>query len=506
MLLRALAGLVVGLLSFTNGIIVFAQQPQVAVIIRFTAPPTQAQAELVSNSGGSVTRQFRIVPAFAAQLPANAIEAMRKKPGVAAVELDIEIQAHSYANVWGVNRVKAPAVHSGQWVGSEKTPFPILGTGIRVAVVDTGIDYTHPDLLLNYQGGYDFVNNDSDPMDDHWHGTHVAGTIAALRNGTGVVGVAPEVNLYGLKVLNSQGSGSFSSIIAALDWAVSNGIQVVNLSLGSSSDPGTTVRQAFTNAYSKGLVIVASAGNAGSGTDTVGFPAKYDSVIAVASTTSSDARSSFSSTGPAVEIAAPGSSIYSTDLGGGYYTASGTSMAAPHVAGVAALILGAGITDLNGNTLVNDEVRWVLQATANDLGTDGRDEWFGFGLADAEAASWLAANPNSDNPPPVPAVFDPPSNLTGTAVASVATLTWQDNSNVEDGFELQFGVVNKNRTSWQTPIKLDADTTTHQLTLSDGSYRVRVRAFLSDQSTAWSNEISLSISTSSGNTKGGGKK
>jgi subtilisin len=185
---------------------------------------------------------------------------------------------------------------------------------------------------------------------------------------------------------------------------------VVNLSLGSASDPGTTVRQAFTNAYAKGLVIVASAGNAGSGTDTVGFPAKYDSVIAVASTTSSDGRSNFSSTGPAVEIAAPGSSIYSTDLGRGYYTASGTSMAVPHVAGVAALILGAGISDLNGNTFVNDEVRWVLQTTANDLGTEGRDEWFGFGLADAEAAVWLAANANSDNPPPVPAVFDPPPN------------------------------------------------------------------------------------------------
>lgn len=457
---------------------------------------------MVKQRGGVVTRQFKIVPAFAAKLPAAAIGSMRAQRGVATVELDLEVMAHDYNTVWGVNRIQAPLVHSGQWAGDGEGG-PVLGTGIRVAVLDTGIDHNHPDLAANYVGGYDFVNSDSDPMDDHGHGTHVAGTIAALWNGVGVVGVAPQADLYGLKVLGSNGSGSFSNIIAALDWAINNNMQVLNLSLGSSGDPGTTVRQAFDNAYAKGLVIVASAGNAGSGTDTVGYPAKYDSVIAVGSTTSTDALSSFSSTGPAVEIAAPGSAIYSTYLGGRYSTSSGTSMAAPHVAGVAALTLSAGLTDLNGSGFVNDEVRAVLQASAQDLGAAGRDPLFGFGLVDASAAVFLSANPGGSNPPPPPR-FDPPSNLTGTVLGSLATLTWQDNANVEDGFQLQYGIRVKNTTKWQNPILLPANTTTWAANLSDATYRFRVRAVRENLTTAWSNEISLQVSTSG--SKGGGKK
>lgn len=500
-MIRILCGAISATLLLSGWGNVMAQQPLVPVLVRFHKPPEQAQAELVKLRGGIVTRQFKIVPAFAAQLPAAAIAAMRKQPGVAAVELDLQFQAHDYATVWGVNRIQAPQVHSGEWAGD--TPLPVRGTGVRVAVLDTGIDYNHPDLAANYRGGYDYVNNDNDPMDDHWHGTHVAGTIAALRDGVGAVGVAPRVDLYGLKVLSSSGSGSFSYVISALDWSINNNMQVLNLSLGSATDPGTTVRQAFDNAYAKGLVIVASAGNSGSGTDTVGFPAKYSSVIAVASTTSTDARSSFSSTGPAVEIAAPGSAIYSTDLGGGYYTASGTSMASPHVAGVAALTLAAGLADLNGSGYANDEVRWTLQTSALDLGTAGRDELFGFGLVDASAAVWLAANPDGSNPPPPPR-FDAPSNLTGTALGSLATLTWQDNSNVEDAFQLQYGVRTKNSTNWQTPIQLSANTTSWATSLANATYRFRVRAVRENLTTAWSNEISLQIGSSDG--KGGGKK
>ena len=517
-MLRKTASLIFATIIAISGNYACAQVPAAngpataSFLIRFNNPPGQAQADLVSARGGRVTRQFKVVPAFAAQLPPQAVAALRNAPGVVDIEPDLEVMAHDYSQTWGVVRIDAPSVHSGTWVGEGEVERPIVGRSIRIAVVDTGIDYTHPDLAPNFRGGYDFVNNDNDPMDDQWHGTHVAGTVAAAKNGFGVVGVAPEVELYGLKVLAANGSGSFSSVIAALDWAIQNKIQVVNLSLGSSGDPGKTVRQAFTNAYQAGLVIVASAGNSGSGADTVGFPAKYDSVIAVGSTTSNDVRSSFSSTGPAVELTAPGTAIYSTDLGGGYYTASGTSMAAPHVAGLAALVLDSGIGDLNGNGLVNDEVRLVMQSTATDLGDEGRDDWYGFGLVNAASAVWLASGSEAEGPsePPVdePVIlFDAPSNLLGSSQSTLVTLTWQDNSNIEDGFEYQFGTGKGNSIRWATPVAVAADSTSASFTLAPDSYHFRVRAIAAGLTTDWSNRISLNVTdSSSGGGKGGGKK
>ncbi|GDX92677.1 hypothetical protein LBMAG46_26850 [Planctomycetia bacterium] len=470
--------------------------PGVPVLIRFQQAPGQAEADLVSAHGGTITRQFRIVPAVAARVPAPALAGLQRAAGIAAVEPDGLVEAHGeYDVVWGVNRIHAPAVHSGAWSGA--TAVPLRGAGVRVAVLDTGVDYTHPDLWANYRGGYDFVNNDADPRDDQGHGTHVSGTIAALIDGAGVVGVAPEVDLYAVKVLSSTGSGSWSSIISGLDWCVANGMQVVNLSLGSSTDPGTTVRAAFDNAYAAGLVVVASAGNSGAGADTVGYPAHYDSVIAVGSTTSADAISSFSSTGPAVEVAAPGSSIYSTLNGGGWGTMSGTSMASPHAAGVMALILAAGIEDADGNGRRNDEARWVLQSTSLDLGTTGRDNVFGFGLIDADAAVLLAWNPGGNPPPPAP-VFNAPSNLLGTVNGATATLTWQDNSNVETGFELQYGLKVKNTVTWYTPISLPADSTTAAVTPGTGSWRFRVRAVNGTAFTAWSNSVDLTVGSKGG--------
>lgn len=470
-------------------------------LILFEEFPGAAEKNFIRNQGGEVKNAFTIVPALSVRLPDVAIERVRNRPGVKAVEIDAKIKAHEIQNTWGVLRIGCETLHDGTY---QEGAAPETGAGVRVAVVDSGIDYSHSELMWNYAGGYDFVNNDSDPADDQGHGTHVAGTVAAARDTLGVVGVAPEVDLYGLKVLDSTGSGSYSWIISALDWCVANNIHVANFSLGSDGYPGTTVEAAFANAANAGIVLVASAGNAGSGEDTVGYPAKFSSVIAVASTTSSDTRSSFSSTGPDVELAAPGSSIYSTVIGGGYGTKSGTSMAAPHVSGVAALLLGAGISDANGNGRVNDDLRLVLQSTTEDLGTSGLDNEFGYGLIDAKAAVLAVVNDPGGDPEPV---FDAPSNLSGVPSLSSVTLSWMDNSDLEEGFEVQYGIKRRGRVTWTDFGVAGSDSTSFSSAIEPGTYRFRVRAFTDGgaTTTAWSNEINLTIEGDSSTDGGGGK-
>jgi len=356
---------------------------RVDVLIAFDQRPGAPAEAIVRAAGASVRFRFHLVPAVAATLPAQAVAALRNNPRIVSVQPDVRITAFDLEmdRSWGVRRIGAAPLHAAN----------LLGAGVRVAVLDTGIDYTHPDLAVNYAGGHDFVNNDDDPWDDNGHGTHVAGTIAARDDDAGVVGVAPQATLFALKVLDASGQGLFSHVVAALEWAVDHDVRVTNNSYGSSIDPGTIVQQAFDNAEAAGVLHVAAAGNSGNcaGTgDNVGFPARYPSVIAVAATDSSDISPCFSSTGPNVELSAPGVAVNSTVPGGGYQEASGTSMASPHVAGTAAVILSQGaIQDGNGNGRINDEIRQRLIATAQDLGLPGRDTWYGYGLVDARSAA-----------------------------------------------------------------------------------------------------------------------
>jgi subtilisin len=352
------------------------------VLISFETPPGESERAGLERVGGRIRHAYRLVPAICAHLPEAAIEALLQRPGVMRIEADGRVRAvDEMSNAWGVEHIQSGAAHDRG----------VTGAGVKVAVIDTGIDYNHPDLSPNFAGGWDFVNDDNDPMDDHGHGTHVAGTVAAVYDGVGVVGVAPGVELYALKVLDYTGSGWDSDIIAALQWAVDHGIQVSNNSYGGeSSEEPTALRTAFENAQDAGVLNVAAAGNSGTaeGTgDNVLYPARFDAVIAVASTDQSDTRASFSSTGPAVELSAPGVSILSTTLGGGYGLGSGTSFASPHVTGAAALVIAAGVEDANGNGRINDEVRAILVQSAEDLGAAGRDNLYGWGLVNAARAA-----------------------------------------------------------------------------------------------------------------------
>jgi subtilisin family serine protease len=364
-----------------------AQAPErVNVLITFRQLPGAAEQALVRAAGGQVRYAYRLVPGIAASLPAPAVAALQNNPSVLAIEPDGRVEAYDAELdfTWGVARIGSGAIHGSG----------VSGAGVRVAVFDSGMEYTHSELAHAFAGGRDFVNGDDDPADDNGHGTHVSGTIAAADNDQWVVGVAPGVQLFAIKILDATGQGSFSDVIAGLQWAVDQGVHVTNHSYGSSADPGTLVAQAFANAAAAGLLHVAAAGNTGNcrGTgNNVGYPARYDDVIAVAATDGADNRACFSSTGPAVEVAAPGDIILSTYPSGQFAYGSGTSMASPHVAGAAALLVSRGVPDAT-------QVRGLLGGTAIDLGDSGRDKLFGFGLVNLPAAAAAAG-------PATPAIY-----------------------------------------------------------------------------------------------------
>ena len=362
-----------------------APPPMVKVIIGFNQQSAlSARQSLVASVGGQIKQAYHLVAAVAASIPENRVDALRHNALVSYVEEDGTVQAIDATIPWGIRQIGADSVHAYN-----------QGSGVKVAIIDTGIDLNQTDLKV--AGNVTFVAGTSSGQDDNGHGTHVAGTVAALGNGTGVVGVAPGAALYAVKVLDRNGSGSISGVVSGIQWAVTNKMQVINMSLGTSSDY-TTLHTACDAAYAAGIVIVAAAGNSGNSYGTgvnVLYPAAYDSVIAVAATDSTNSRASFSSTGPKVELAAPGVNVLSTCLGGSYCTMSGTSMASPHVAGVAALVIASGIVkDTDGKDGIADEVRQRLDSTAEDLGAAGRDSLYGYGLVYAPAAA-----PQTDIPP-----------------------------------------------------------------------------------------------------------
>src|SRR3989338_4979431 len=425
----------VGVVMPTSSQVQAASNNKVDVFVSFDKTPGVAERAIVERAGGKVRFSYTIVPAVAASVPEAAIKGLLNNPNVTAVELDGLVYAvdAELENAWGVKRISSGTVHDG---GNE-------GTDVKIGIIDSGVDRGHQDLNDVYAGGYDFVQDDADPDDVYGHGTHVAGTACAEDNDLGVVGVAPGCALYSLRVLNDSGSGSWSATIAAMDWAVLNRLQVVNLSLGSSQDPGSTVKAAFDNAEAKGLVIVAAGGNSGTPSgkgNNVIYPAKYASVIAVAATDKNDTRPSWSSTGEEIELAAPGVSVLSSwndgdsphnpqpfILDGDWYKeGSGTSMASPHVAGAAALVIAAGVTDSNGNGRINDEVRAILNSTADDIGAVGKDTHYGYGLVNVAAAIASLV-------PPSPAVnvnvnTDKTSYESGVDTTAVLTVVVTDES------------------------------------------------------------------------------
>ncbi len=355
------------------------------VIIGFHQSNVTAQEKLVKDNGGKLKKTFHLITAIAANISDENISKLEQDPTVAYIENDTVYQAaDEYASSWGVAHIGSQAVHDQG----------IYGAGVKIAVLDTGIDYNHEDLRNNYQGGIGFVQNpdgsvNPDNYDNSYnsHGTHVSGIIAAEKNSIGVVGVAPNAGIYAVKVLDGSNSGMTSWIIAGIEWAVNNNMTIATMSLSCIPNPdfpgdcdSIALHDAINNAYNAGLLLVAAGGNTNGGNVT--YPAAYDSVIAVSATDANDQIAAFSSIGPEIELAAPGVDIYST-IKGGYAYMSGTSMAAPHVTGVAALIYSTNFQDVNGDGLRNNKDVRELLHNAKDLGTAGKDNSFGYGLVDA---------------------------------------------------------------------------------------------------------------------------
>lgn len=211
---------------------------------------------------------------------------------------------------------------------------------IKIAIIDTGIQLNHPELAIKLWPGYNFVEGNLNPNDGNGHGTHVAGIAGALtENSLGIAGIAPSASIIPVRALDNSGNGTLSNIANAITYSTNAGAKVINLSLGSSQG-SITLENAINHAWNQGVVIVAAAGNEASNTLT--YPAAYQNVIAVASTDINDQKSDFSNYGTWVEVSAPGSAILSTYTGSYYAYLSGTSMACPHVAGLAALLAAQG--------------------------------------------------------------------------------------------------------------------------------------------------------------------
>lgn len=376
---------------------------------------------LLSEQGWSIERVLAPLGAYSLRVPAGseitATDTLRRLPAVACAELDYAARATDgvipndpgWSQQWGLQKIGAPSA----WQVVTGTP------NVVIAIVDTGIHLAHEDLapqvwtnpgeipgnridddangkvddvhgwhFFHHWTGSEFVpDEDARVQDDNGHGTHVAGIAAAATdNGIGVAGIAWQAQLMPVKVLDGYGTGWYSDIAAGIIYAVDNGARILNLSLGGS-EPSETLCAAVEYAHTRGALVIAATGNTGGA---VMYPAACEHALGVAATDPTDTYAAFSNHGPEVDVAAPGVDVYSTwcrrndylgtCLGDYYFTKSGTSMATPHVSGLAALVWSLW------PEWTSEQVARHIQQTAVDLGEPGWDERYGWGRVDAGRA------------------------------------------------------------------------------------------------------------------------
>lgn len=428
--------------------------------------------ELTRGNGSQVHFRYRhAIKGFCATIPSQALEGIRRNPNIAYIESDGPVSkwgVQSNPPSWGLDRIDQRNLP----LNSSYT-YNTDGTGVTVYIIDTGIRFDHQEFSGRASSGYDFIDNDADASDCDGHGTHVAGTVGGTT-----VGVAKNVTLKAVRVLNCQGSGSYSGVIAGVDWVKNNHASpaVANMSLGGGAS--LALDQAIASAVASGVTFAVAAGNSNAPACNYS-PAREPSAITVGSTTSSDARSSFSNYGSCVDIFAPGSSIYSSTMTSTntYASWSGTSMATPHVAGVAALYLSA-------NPGANPTQ--VTAAIVNGA-TDGVVGNPGTGSPNKLLYSLLTGS-GGGNPPAAP------SALSASAVsASQINLSWTDNAGDESGFSIE----RYNGTAFVQIATVGANATSFSNTGLSAStlYEYRVRAYNSYGNSTYSNSASATTQT-----------
>ena len=311
------------------------------------------------------------------------LEKLEEHPDVEWVEPVSQVKTHAVPNdPYWEHQWHLHSLHIDQaWETTR-------GRGVVVAVIDTGVS-ANEDGFFRLERGYDFVEGDTTPQDENGHGTHVAGTIGQRTgNGIGVAGVAPEVTILPVRVLDATGIGSSADVANGVVWAVDQGADIINMSLGGSSD-SAALADACAYAYEQGVTVIAATGNEGF-TDHIGFPAAYDTTIAVGAVDRERKVAFYSNQGKGIDLVGPGGDTSVGMEGGvvqetlmegawGYYFLQGTSMATPHVSGVAALLHASGVRD-------PDALRSVLRQSSRDLGSKGWDGATGYGMIDPIAA------------------------------------------------------------------------------------------------------------------------
>jgi len=378
-------------------------------VIFVDGTPLATQQLIVTLLGGQIIHVLSLINALAVRFPPDdlttILQSLLSNPNVVGVFDDLV--GLSGTSITSLNPSAGEDFEWGQYHIDIPTVYDhgkgLQGSGVTVAVLDTGIDLDHPDLLRNIAGGVNAISEKQSYNDDNGHGTHIAGIIAATVNRQGIIGTASQTTIVAVKVLDETGSGYLSDFINGLQWVRNNGIRVLNMSLSFAQD-SVPLQRAIHRLYQAGAIMVAAAGNcgqAGGGVDegpgsddgegtacnpsqpsqnTVLYPAAYPEVIAVAATDVDKHITNYSRSGPEVAVAAPGGAkasarILSTAPGDGYALGSGTSQAAAHASGVVALALQYK------PGLSFDRVVEVLQSTARDLGYSPERQ--GTGLIDA---------------------------------------------------------------------------------------------------------------------------